>query len=84
MQNFVPILGPDILSDTFEFLTAETINTFAIEAHNKGNTVSLRSIKNACDNWNHKRLTYCEKIQPLIDLRRSHILAFKTFIIPTK
>lgn len=84
MQNFVPILGPDILGDIFEFLTSETIRIFSVAAHNKGDIVSLRSINDAFENWRCKRLTYCEKNESLTDLHLSHALAFEIFINPTK
>jgi hypothetical protein len=78
-QNFVSILGCDILSYIFEFLPGKAIKTLAAEAHNRGDIVSLRSIKNANGKWTRKRRAYYEKIESIhTDLRRSH-LAMEVF-----
>jgi hypothetical protein len=78
-QNFVSILGCDILSYIFEFLPGKTIKTLAAEAHNRGDIVSLRSIKDANGKWIRKRRAYHTKIEFILtDLHRSH-LAMEAF-----
>ena len=85
MLNIVPILGPDILGDIFEFLTLETIKTLAVEAaRNKGDNVSLRSIEYAFDNWKRNRDTYFEELESIFDLGWSHLLALESIVTPSK
>ena len=84
MLNFAPILGPDILGDIFEFLTLETIKTLAVEARNKGDPVSLRSIKYALNNWKRNRVTYFEEMVSIFEFGVSHLLALKSIVTPSK
>ena len=78
-QNFVSILGCDILCYIFEFLPGKTIRTLAAEAHNRGDIVSLRSIKDAHRKWTCKRCAYHERSKSIFtDLHRSH-LAFEVY-----
>ena len=84
VQNFAPILGPDILGAIFEFLTLDAIYTFATEARKKGDIVSLRSIVYALDNWKRNRDTYFEEMVSIFDLGWSHLLALESIVIPSK
>jgi hypothetical protein len=78
MQNFVTILGCDILSDIFEYLTMDTIA--AVQEHNnKNDTDSLRSIMEATDNWSYKRRAYHEKTISLTALSISRYYACLVF-----
>ena len=78
-QNFVSILGCDILCYIFEFLPGKIIRTLAAEAHNRGDIVSLRSIKDAHRKWTCKRCAYHERSKSIFtDLHRSH-LAFEVY-----
>jgi hypothetical protein len=72
-QNFVSILGCDILSDIFEFLPGKPIRTLAVEAHDRGDIVSLRCIKDANKKWTRKRRADHEKSESILtDLHLSH------------